>query len=66
MLSLISAEKAPEPLLEGSVREEHMEDLLELARLPRMPMNLVERRYQTTGGVERGELGQRVVDMLCF
>jgi hypothetical protein len=66
MWSSISAEKAPEPLLEGSVREEHMEDLLGPARPPRMPMNLMERRHRTTGGVERGELGQMVVDMLCF
>jgi hypothetical protein len=53
MLSLISAEKASEPLPEGSVREEHVEDLLEPARLPRMLMNLMERRYRTAGGVER-------------
>jgi hypothetical protein len=66
MWSSISAKKAPEPLLEGSVREEHMEDLLGLARPPRTPMNLMERRHQIVGGVERGELGQMVVDMLCF
>jgi hypothetical protein len=66
MLSLILAEKAPEPLPEGSIREEHVEDLLEPARPPRMPMNLVERRHRTAGGVVREELRQMVVDMLCF
>jgi hypothetical protein len=43
MWSLILAEKAPEPLLEGSVREQYVEDLLEPARPPRMPTNLIER-----------------------
>jgi hypothetical protein len=43
-----------------------MEDLLGPARLPKMPMNLMERRHRTVGEVERGELGQRVIDMLCF
>jgi hypothetical protein len=66
MWSSISAENVPEPLLKGSIKEEHMVDLLGLARPPRMPMNLVERRHRIAGGVERGELGQRVVDMLCF
>jgi hypothetical protein len=60
------AEKAPEPLSKGSIREEHMEVLLGLVRPPRMMMNLVERHHRIAGGVERGELGQRVVDMLCF
>jgi hypothetical protein len=66
MWSSISAEKAPEPLPEGSVREKYVEDLLGPARPPRIPINLMERRHQTTGGVETGELGQRVVDMLHF
>jgi hypothetical protein len=43
MWSSILAEKAPEPLPEGSIREEHVEDLLRLVGLPRMLTNLVER-----------------------
>jgi hypothetical protein len=43
MWSSILAQKAPEPLPEGSIREEHVEDLLRPARPPRMPTNLVER-----------------------
>jgi hypothetical protein len=43
MSSSFSAETAPELLLEGSVREEHVEDLLGPARLPRMPTNLMEK-----------------------
>jgi hypothetical protein len=35
------AEKAPKPLLEGSIREEHVDDLLGSVRLPRMPTKLV-------------------------
>jgi hypothetical protein len=66
MWSSILAEKAPEPFPEGSIRKEHVEDLLGPARPPRMLMNHVERCHQTVGGVERRELGQRVVDMLCF
>jgi len=58
-------EKAPEPLLEGSIGEEHVEDLLGPTRPPRMPMNLVERRHRTAGGVERGELGQKEL-INCF
>jgi hypothetical protein len=50
MWSSIFAEKAPEPLLEGSVREEHMEDLLGPERPPRMPTNLVERLAEQQGG----------------
>jgi hypothetical protein len=66
MWSSISAKKAPEPLPKGSIREEYMEDLLGPAMAPRIPMNLLEQCHRTAGGVERGELGQRVVDMLCF
>jgi hypothetical protein len=43
MWSSILAEKAPEPLPEGCVREQYVEDLLEPARSPRMPTNLMER-----------------------
>jgi hypothetical protein len=66
MWSSISAEKALEPLPKGSVKEEHVKNLLGPAKPPKMPINLVERRHRIAGGVERGELGQRVVDMLCF
>jgi len=40
MWSSILARKAPKPLL-GSIREEHVDDLLGSVRLPRMPTNLV-------------------------
>jgi hypothetical protein len=63
---LISAEKAPEPLPEGFVREEHVEDLLGLARPLRTPINLVERRHRTAGGVERGEFRAKRLIVLCF
>jgi hypothetical protein len=63
---LISAEKAPEPLPKGSIREEHVEDLLGLARPPRTPMNLMERRHRTAGGVERGEFRAKRLIVLCF
>jgi hypothetical protein len=59
MWSSILAENALEPLPKASVGEEHVEDLLGLARPPRMPMNLVERHHRTAGGVERRELGQK-------
>jgi hypothetical protein len=40
---LFSAETTPEVLSEGSVRVEHIEDLLGLARSSRMPTNLMEK-----------------------
>jgi hypothetical protein len=40
---LFSAETAPELLPEGSIREEHVEDLLGLPRPPKMPTNLMEK-----------------------
>jgi hypothetical protein len=46
---------APEPLPEGFVREKHMEDILEPARPPRMPTNLVERLAEQQGRGLRGE-----------
>jgi hypothetical protein len=49
------AETAPEPLSEGSVGKKHMEDLLGLARPPRMPTNLVERLAEQQGRGLRGE-----------
>jgi hypothetical protein len=59
MWSSILSENAPESLPEGSVRQRHIEDLLGLARPPRMLMDLVERCHRTVGGVERRELGQK-------
>jgi hypothetical protein len=49
MWSSFLPEKGPELLPEGSVGEEHVEDLLGPLRPPRMPMNLVERRHRTVG-----------------
>jgi hypothetical protein len=46
---------APEPLPKGSIREKHVEDLLGLARLPKMPSNLMERLAEQQGGGLRGE-----------
>jgi hypothetical protein len=63
---LISAEKAPEPLPEGFVREEHVEDLLGPARPLRTPMNLMERHHRTTRGVEKGEFRAKRLIVLCF
>jgi hypothetical protein len=40
---LFTTETAPELLLEGSVREEHVEDLLGPARSPKIPTNLMEK-----------------------
>ena len=57
------AEKAPELLPGRPVGKEHVEDLLGPARPPRMPMDLVERRHRTAGGVERGELRQK--ELIC-
>jgi hypothetical protein len=54
MRSSFSAEKAPKPLPEGSVREKHVEDLLGLARPPRMPTNLVERSVEQQEGLREG------------
>jgi hypothetical protein len=45
----------PKPLLEGSVEEKHVEDLLGLAWPPRMPTNLMERLAEQQGRVLRGE-----------
>jgi hypothetical protein len=46
---------APEPLPEGFVREKYVEDLVGLARPPRMPTNLVERLVEQQGRGLRGE-----------
>jgi hypothetical protein len=40
---LFTAETAPELLPEGSVREEHVEDLLGPAKSPKIPTNLMEK-----------------------
>jgi hypothetical protein len=61
MWSSILAKNAPGPLSEGSIGEDHVEDLLGLVRSSRMPMNLVERRHRTARGVERRELGKKDV-----
>jgi hypothetical protein len=66
MWILILAEKTPEPLSEGSVKEEHIEDLLGLARPPRMLMNLMERHHRTAGGAEREEIRAKRWIVLCF
>jgi hypothetical protein len=51
----LSAETAPEPLLEESVREKHVEALLGPARPPRMLTNLMERLAEQQGRGLRGE-----------
>jgi hypothetical protein len=46
---------APKPLLEGSIREKHVEDLLGPVRPPRMPINLTESLAEQQGRGLRGE-----------
>ena len=48
------AEKAPELLPERPVREEHVEDLLGLARPPRMPLNLAGKLNEQQEGLREG------------
>ena len=45
------AGKAPEPLPGRPVREEHVEDLLGPARLPRMPLNLARKLNKQQEGL---------------
>ena len=48
------AENAPELLPGGPVGEEHMDDLLEPARPPRMPLNLVGKLNEQQKGLREG------------
>jgi len=48
------AGKAPELLPGRPVREEHMEDLLGLARPPKMPTNLIGRHAEQQKGLREG------------
>ena len=48
------AENAPELPLERPVGEEHVEDLLGLAKPPRMPTNLTGRRVEQQEGLREG------------
>ena len=48
------AEKAPELLSGRPVREEHVEDLLGLARPPRMSLNLVGKLNEQQKGLREG------------
>ena len=47
------AENAPKLLPVRPVREEHVEDLLGLARLPRMPLNLTEKLNEQHEGLRK-------------
>ena len=55
MLSMFLAEKAPELFLGRLVVEEHVEDLLEPARAPRMPRDVPNNRR----GWRRSKKGKR-------
>jgi hypothetical protein len=63
---LFTAETAPELLLEGSVREEHVEDLLGPARPPKIPTNLVEKLARQQERLRRRNLGKEMDSFIFF
>jgi len=51
---MFSVEKAHELIPGRPVREEHMEDLLGPARVPRMPLNLIGKLNERQEGLREG------------
>jgi hypothetical protein len=49
----LAKKKAPELLPGRPIEEEHVEDLLEPARPPRMPTNLARRRAEQQEGLRK-------------